>query len=547
MYAFTSTSGSAIGQPGKGLVFTGGQFHTLDPALPKVEAIAVANGRIVGRGSSADLRGAFPGFERTDLGGRTALPGFTDAHIHLPSYGLSLRRVELRGARSLPEAVEKVRAAAQQVRRGEWLRGRGWDKNLWPEDRFPTREDLDPVSPALPVLLSSKDGHLLWVNSVALRLAGIVRTTPDPPGGEIVRDRRGEPTGVLKETANDLIWRVVPLEGPEQIEDGIRAAVNAMHRLGITGVHNFVGTASLEGAPAFRVFQRLNERGELSLRVWTTIPEGALEDAVATGLRTGFGDEWLRVGPVKIFADGTLGSQTAAMLEPFEGQPGNTGIAVHTREELTDLVRRAVGGGFWCAIHAIGDRANRWVLDAFEASLDATRALGGRHRIEHVQLIHPDDLPRLSRLKVTASMQPVHATVDREIADRYWGRRSRTAYAWRSLLRAGTALAFGSDAPVETPDVFAGLYAAVTRKRAEEPQVRSWYPDEALEIDEAVRAYTTGAAYAAGQEGVQGRLLEGYCADFIAVDRDLFAAAPEELLSTRVMMTVVGGTVVYSA
>ncbi|MGH2405427.1 MAG: amidohydrolase, partial [bacterium] len=445
------------------------------------------------------------------------------------------------------EAVSRVGAAAKRARPGEWIRGRGWDKNLWPEDRFPTREDLDPVAPAVPVLLSSKDGHLLWVNSVALRLAGIDRTTPDPPGGEIARDRRGEPTGVLKETANDLIWRVVPMEGPEQIEDGIRAAVNAMHRLGITGVHNFVGTASLEGAPAFGVLQRLNERGELTLRVWTTIPEGALEHAVAAGLRTGFGDEWLRVGPVKVFADGTLGSQTAAMLEPFEGQPGNTGIAVHTREELIDLVRRAVGGGFWCAIHAIGDRANRWVLDAFEASLDATRALGARHRIEHVQLIHPDDLPRLSRLGVTASMQPVHATVDREIADRYWGRRSRTAYAWRSLLRAGTALAFGSDAPVETPDVFAGLYAATTRKRPEEPQVRSWYPDEALEIEEAVAAYTTGAAYAAGLEEMQGRLVEGYYADFIAVDRDLFAAAPEELLAARVMMTVIGGTVVYSA
>jgi len=533
--------------PGKGSVFTGGQFHTLDPALPRVEAIAVANGRIVARGRPADLRAAFPGFDRTDLGGRTALPGFIDAHIHLPSYGLSLRRVELREARSLREAVEKVRAAAQQVRQGEWLRGRGWDKNVWPEDRFPTREDLDPVAPATPVLLSSKDGHLLWVNSVAMRLAGIDRTTPDPPGGEIARDRRGEPSGVLKETAKDLVWRVVPMEGPDQIEDAIRAATNAMHRLGITGVHNFVGTASLEGAPAFAAFQRLSERGELSLRVWTTIPERTLEHAMASGLRTGFGSEWLRVGPVKIFADGTLGSQTAAMLEPFEEQPGNTGIAIHTREELADLVRRAVGGGFWCAIHAIGDRASRWVLDAFEASLDATRALGARHRIEHVQLIHPDDLPRLARLGVIASMQPVHATSDREIADRYWGRRSRTAYAWRSLMRAGTTLAFGSDAPVETPDVFQGLYAAVTRKRAEEPQGRSWYPDEALEIEEAVQAYTTGAAYAAGQEAVQGRLAEGCFADFITVDREIFAAPPEELLSTRVTTTVVGGTVVYSA
>lgn len=527
-------------------LFLNGNIHTLDQARPKAEALAVSSGRVVARGNTAELRAEFPRFTQIDLAGRTVLPGFTDAHIHLPSYGLSLRRVELRESRSLREAVAAVGAAAQKMRPGEWLRGRGWDKNLWPEDRFPGREDLDAVTSNNPVLLSSKDGHLLWVNSSALRLAGIDRTTADPPGGEIVRDARGEPTGILKETANELVWRRVPMEGPQQIEDGIRAAIAAMHRLGITGVHNFVGTASLEGAPAFGVFQRMNEREALPLRVWTTIPEGVLEHAIASGLRTGFGNEWLRVGPVKIFADGTLGSQTAAMLEPFEGQPGNTGIAIHTREELLDLVRRAVSGGFWCAIHAIGDRANRWVLDAFEANLEMSRAIGARHRIEHVQLIDPDDLPRLARLGVTASMQPIHATVDRDIANRYWGRRSRTAYAWRSLMAAGTALAFGSDAPVETPDVFQGIYAAITRKRAEEPDVPSWYPDEALEVDEAVAAYTTGAAHAAGQENVGGRLSEGCYADFIGLDRDLFAISPEEVLRARVEMTVVGGAVVHS-
>jgi len=531
----------------RGTLFLNGRLHTLDPAEPLVEAVAVQDGRIVARGGARELRERFPRFRPVDLGGRTALPGFVDAHIHLPSYGLSLRRVELRRARSLREAVALVGAAVRQARPGEWVRGQGWDRNLWPEDRFPAREDLDAVAPSTPVALSSKDGHLLWVNSVALHLAGVDRRTPDPPGGEIARDRRGEPSGILKETARDLIWAAVPPEGAEQIDEAIRAAVAALHRMGLTGAHTFVGTAALEGAPAFAALQRLAARGELRLRVWAALPESALAPAAATGPRTGSGDDWLRAGPVKIFADGTLGSQTAAMLEPFDGQPANTGIAIHPREELVALVRRAVEGGFWCALHAIGDRANRWALDALEAAQAVTRALGARHRIEHVQVLHPDDLPRLARLGVTASMQPIHATADRELADRYWGRRSRTAYAWRSLARAGTVLAFGSDAPVETPDVFQGLYAAVTRRRPGDPPERAWYPEEALDLAEAIRAYTLGPAYAAGMEGAQGRLAAGCFADLTVVDRDIFAVEPEELLSARVAMTVVGGEVVYGA
>jgi hypothetical protein len=293
-------------------------------------------------------------------------------------------------------------------------------------------------------------------------------------------------------------------------------------------------------------FQHLAARGELRLRVWATIPEDGLAHAAALGLRTGFGDEWLRVGPVKIFADGTLGSQTAAMLESFDGQPGNTGIAIHAREELVDLVGRAVAAGFWCAIHAIGDRANRWVLDAYEAHHEASRALGARHRIEHVQVLHRDDLPRLARLGVIASMQPIHCTSDRDIADRYWGARSRLAYAWQSLRRSGTILVFGSDAPVETPDVFQGLYAALTRRRGNEPDRPAWYPDESLPLNETLRAYTEMPAYAAGCEGVMGRLMEGYLADFVVLEGDPLAGPAEALLQAEVAATVVGGTAVYA-
>ena len=528
-------------------LFVNGRIRTMDRVHPAAGALAVSGGRILAAGRGSELRDAFPNFAQVDLGGRTVLPGFTDSHIHLPAYGIGLQRAELRDTRSVPEAVERVGDAAARTPAGRWVRGQGWDKNVWEEDRFPTRHDLDPVSPAVPVALSSKDGHLLWVNTAALRIAGIDDRTADPSGGAIARDAHGAPTGVLKETAKDLVWDVVPAIGADEVEDGIRTAQAVMHRLGITAIHNFVGTSSYDGGTTMAAFRLLAERGELRLRVWATIPEGALEHAAALGLRTGFGDEWLRVGPLKIFADGTLGSQTAAMLAPFDGQPDNVGIAIHSREELVDLVGRAVAAGFWCAVHAIGDRANRWVLDAYQIHRGASQAQQARHRIEHVQLLHRDDLPRLSSLDVIASMQPIHCTSDRDIADRYWGARNRWAYAWQSLRRAGTRLVLGSDAPVETPDVFQGLYAAVTRKRPGEPDRPAWYPDESLPLEDALRAYTEMPAFAAGTEAFMGRLAEGYLADFVVLEDDPFSGAPEALLRAEVAATVVGGTLVHAA
>src|SRR2546428_1493652 len=524
-----------------GILFTNGRIYTLEPSSSLAEALAVRDGRIAAIGRSADLRDSCSGFRRVDLGGRTVVPGFVDSHIHVPSFGLSLHLVDLTGTRSLVEAVGLVAVAVRRARPGTWVRGRGWNKNAWPEERFPAKDDLDPISPEHPVALSSRDGHLLWVNSAALRLARIDQRTPNPSGGEISRDGRGHPNGLIKEDAKQLIWKVMPPVDDETIEQGILTAAEALHRLGIVGVHSFVGTEGYEGAPAFAAYQRLHGRAALKLRVWTTLPVQALDAAAGAGTRTGFGNEWLRVGPVKIFADGTLGSQTASMLEPFDGQTGNTGIAVYTREELADLVARAVGGGFWCAIHAIGDRANRWVLDAYEAHAGASTRLGARHRIEHVQLLHPDDLSRLARLRVGASMQPIHATSDRDIADRHWGRRNQYAYAWRSLLGYGTALAFGSDAPVETPDVLQGVYAAVTRRRAGEPGGVSWHPQEALTVDEAFRAYSVGAAYASGQEDSGGALAAGEMGDFFGLPAELLPAAPLTPLNTPAEAAVAGG------
>lgn len=525
------------GGPAPVTLFTGLRARTLDPARPQATALAVAHGRVLAVGDDAALQAAFPRHRRVDCGGWWALPALSDSHIHLLAYGLSLRRLDLRECRSLADAVAAVAAAARQTPPGAWVLGRGWDRNRWAEGRWPTRDDLDPVSGGHPVALTSKDGHLLWVNSAALAAAGIDARTPDPPGGEIVRDAAGRPTGLLKEEAKAPVARLIERPDPATAEAAVQEAVRALHRFGVAAVHD------MEGPEAFTVLQEGHAGGRLRLRVWMTVPLDRLEAALALGLRTGTGDAWLRVGGVKIFADGTLGSQTASMLEPFDGQPGNTGIAIHDREALRALVGRAVEGGWWPVVHAIGDRANRDVLDAFAVVRDLAEVRGVRCRIEHAQLLHPDDLPRLAALGVIASMQPIHAIADREIADRYWGRRSRWAYAWRSLLDAGTVLAFGSDAPVETPDPWEGLYAAVARRR---PGEAPWYPEEAITPLEALRAYTVGAALAAGTERWAGRLAPGCLADFILTDRDVLGVPPEALRETRVLATVVGGEVVFA-
>ncbi len=525
-----------------GTLFEGGRIYTDAAGGAACAALAVCGGRVVAAGDTAELRARFPRFPRMPLDGCAVLPAFTDSHIHLAGFGFSLRDVDLRACPSLRDAVARVAAAAREARPGAWIRGGGWDKNLWPEGRFPRRDDLDPVTGAHPVVLRSKDGHTAWVNSVALVLAGITRDTPDPEGGVIARDTAtGEPTGLLAERAVHLAAAAAGRPGPADVEQAVQDAAAVLHRAGIAGVH------VMEGGDVLAACQRLRARGGLTLRVWMTIPEESLEAAAGLGLRTGFGDAVLRIGGVKIFSDGALGSQTASMLEPYDGQPDNLGVAVRTPEQLRALIGRASACGIAAVVHAIGDRANRSVLDAIEAAPPPADGTALRHRIEHAQLLHPQDLPRLASLGVIASMQPIHCTQDRDIADRYWGTRSRGAYAFRSLLRCGTRLAFGSDAPVETPDVLAGIYAAVARKRRHEPERPAWYPEERVTVAEAIHAYTAGAAYASGEERIKGRLLPGYVADFVALSRDPFAVPPEELPEIRVALTVVGGAVRYSA
>jgi hypothetical protein len=539
------TGWPAFGQPLGRAVFFGGPIRTLRPDRPLLEAVGVAGGRIVCTGSRAEVQSRLTtGDGRrprpVDLKGLALFPGLVDAHTHLGSYGLRLDWVDLDGVASLEEACGIVARAAAGAAPGKWVRGGGWNKNLWPGGRLPTRADLDRAAPGNPVALSSKDGHALWLNSEALRRAGITRDTPDPPGGEIVRDRSGEPTGILKEKAMDLGYRVVEQPSPEEYAACLERAARLANAHGLVGVHD------MEGRSSFRACQALAAAGRLSLRVWMYLPAehlGSLEDV---GLEGGFGGLYLTVAGVKAFLDGALGSQTADLLRPYEGGRDH-GLPTMQAEAFTDLVARAVRARLPVAVHAIGDRANRKALDAFEANLGATRAARLRHRIEHAQLVHPDDIPRFGRLGVVASMQPIHAPSDRDMAERYWGARCATAYAWRSLADAGAELAFGSDVPVETLDPIQGLYAAVTRKHPLDPGREAWYPEQALTLPEALWAYTGGAAGAVGAEREMGTIEVGKRADFTVLSDDVLADGfdPEALLQVRVVATVVGGNVVH--
>jgi predicted amidohydrolase YtcJ len=444
----------------------------------------------------------------------------------------------------LPEkslAVQRVADRVAVSKPGEWIVGQGWTQDFWPDKQFPSAADLDPVSPDNPVYLRAKSGHAAWVNRRVLQIAGIDRTTPDPDGGHIQHDEYGEPTGLLFENAMQLASSHVPGVTDEQMASQmVRAQAQALAS-GLTAIHDFDGSVCL------RVLQILRERGELSLRVLKNINDPYIEHAYGLGIRHGFGDDWIRIGGLKIFADGALGPRTALMVDPYEGEPDNYGIAVKDKEEIYQLVSRASAAGFPSTVHAIGDRAVHAVLDVYESVRHEEAARGElpdtrRHRIEHVQIVHPDDVTRLKVLNVIASMQPIHATSDYQMANAYWGARSRLAYNARIQIDQGTIVAFGSDSPIDPFDPLKGIYAAVTRRRPDGlPGPDGWYPENRLTLDEALRGFTIGPAYAAGLEDRQGQLAQGFLADLVVLDHDLTCIAPEEILETQALATMVDG------
>jgi predicted amidohydrolase YtcJ len=522
------------------LILHNGRVFTVDRANPWAEAVACAQGRILAVGSNDDVTSLAGSATRViDVGQRLVLPGLTDAHVHFLHYVMQHQQVCLFGVNCLEEVRQRVRRAVEQAPPGSWVQGWGWDEFGW--DVPPHRRLLDDIAPRTPVVLKRMDMHTWWVNAAALDLAGISAETPDPARGGIER-------GILREwDAIRLVERHIPQPDEPTLLKWLLAGISEAHCLGLTGIHD--QRVEQEGQVSFRLFQELRRRGQLDLRVHLNIAAERLAETSAVGLQSGFGDDRLWMGHVKAFADGTMGSQTGLMLDPFEGQPDNWGMAVASTESLAQLMDEAVEAGFSLSVHAIGDRAVRELLDVLGDGPSRTDKCDRHdelpHRIEHVQLIHPDDLPRLGQYGIVASMQPVHLMTDWPTADRLWGQRSRYAYALRSLWDHGTRLAFGSDAPVAPLNPMLGIYAAVARQDGGGHPKGGWYPEERISVAEAVHGYTMGPAYAAGRQGVSGSISPGKWADMVVLSRDLFRIPAAEIKETSVYLTIFDGQIVY--
>ena len=511
------------------ILFAGGRIHT--GTGRSAEALLARDGRIVAVGRLSDVSPEAGRAERVDLAGGLMVPGWTDCHVHFMWWAIQMGQVDLRDAATLEEALVRIEAQARSLPPGAWLLGGRFDKNRW--GRWPTAAELDRATTGRPAALRSRDGHARWLNTAALRAAGIDAARTSPAGGEIERDARGLPTGILKENANWLVEAVIPEPSAAECLAAVRLGQTEAWRRGIIGIED------LEQANAREAFRLLNEDGELGLRVEMGIPRLDLTAAIDAGLRTGDGDDWLRTGHCKIFTDGALGSQTAALEEPYEGTDAR-GILTIEPDELRRDVDRAAAAGVAVAIHAIGDRAVRVALDAIEPTRRTHPRL--RQRIEHVQLVREADLERFGRLGIIPSVQPIHATSDRDLVDEHWGlERARRAYPWRSLAAHGAVLAFGSDAPVEPIDPLLGIHAAVARKRPGDPD--RWHPEEALTLDEALAGYAAGAAYATGRDRERGTFVPGMWCDATILDRDLAATPTEDWPGASVTGTVTAGIV----
>jgi len=534
------------------LILVGGRLHTQDPDYPRATAVAIQGRHLKAVGADDEIRSlARPGTRVVDLEGRLVLPGMTDGHVHYYDWSLGLRRLPLAETSSLADLKRRVAAQAEEMEPGEWILGQGWNESRWPEGRMPTRDDLDAVAPDHPVIIWRNDLHLAVVNSRGLEEAHITADTPNPPEGVIDRDASGEPTGILRELAINLVSEVIPDPTEEETVDAMREGFPILHRLGITGLHDYRIMGGADGPPAFRAYERLQAEGELDLRLWMHIPGEKLREAAALGMRTGVGDDYLRVGHVKLFSDGGQGARTAWMLEPYE-DTGESGMPLTPMGEIHEAVRLADRSGLAVAVHAIGDRANRELIGVFEEVLGGPRRAdtappAAPHRIEHVQVIQPEDVERLARLGVVASVQPIHCPDDIPMVETSVGPRGRFAYPFRDMLEAGVPMAFGSDCPVANPNPMFGIHAAVTRQMRDGTPAGGWYPEQRLTVAEAVWGFTMGTAYVSGRDNHLGSITPGKLADLVVLDRDILAlgeTAPEEIARAEVVMTVFDGRVV---
>ena len=529
-----------LGVVNDNLMLLNGKIYTMDPQHPKAEAVAIRDHKIIAVGKNTDVENlGRANFRVINLEGKTVIPGLIDGHTHFLSLAYRLNKANLEGISSFEKLLSVIADFCRDLTPKEWVVGDGWDKNIWGDESIFTRETLDKICPQNPVALQSKDHHVLWVNSLVLQFAGVDENTDDPSGGKIVKDPlTGKPTGILKENAIGLVWDKIPSLSAQVCRELFRKALKMANSFGLTGIHNF------EDQEAFRLFQGLWLDENLTLRVSHWIADGDLDSVICLGIGSSFGNEYLRFGGVKLYCDGTLGSQTALMFEPYEGSSDNFGIEVTSLEELTEITKKASYAGISVSIHAIGDKGVHNALSAIESSVPNTEGKNRlRHRIEHIQLLHPNDIERFKRLNVISSVQPVHAPADRPIAEKYWGKRCHSAYAYKTLSTHGALLVFGSDAPIESLDPLKGIYAAVMRKKPGEKE--SWNPGERLSVAKAVHAFTQGASFASYEENIKGSIQAGKLGDLVILSQDIFETDPEIIPDTKVEYTILGGRIVY--
>ena len=533
------------------LILLDGRIWTENPQQPEAEAIAIDGNLIMSVGSSATIRKlAGPDCKIIDLGGRRVVPGFNDAHVHLLGGGDSLISVQLGDASSAEEFRRRIGDYARSLPRGAWIRNGNWDHQRWTPAVLPTHELIDADTPDNPVFVWRLDGHMALANAVAMRLAGLDRNTKDIPGGEIVRDQEGNPTGILKDEATSLVERVMPPLSERELDAALNAAMREAASHGVTSVQNmWDGPADQYSAMKFREFQKFARAGTLTVRIYSANPLRDWKSLATTGVQAAFGSPVLRMGNLKSFADGALGSETAWMDAPFSDRPGYSGLASADFMDSAGTyasIRGADQAGLQISIHAIGDRAIHTVLDLFEHAVRENGPADRRFRIEHVQHLRPEDAARFAPLGIIASMQPYHAIDDGRWAEKELGReRIQSSYAWRLLLDHGAVLAFGSDWPVAPLDPLIGIYAAATRRTLDGKNPQGWVPQQRITVAEALHAYTFGSAFAEHQEQVKGSLQPGKLADLVVLTDDIFRIATTDLDKVRVYMTVFDGSVIY--
>lgn len=541
-----ATLGAAPAVPVADVLVTNARIYTVDEARPRAEAMAIKDGRVLFVGP-ARLAAAHRGATTrvVDAGGQAVIPGMTDAHGHVTGLGEALRNVDLVGTSSYDEVIARVVARARTTPKGRWIVGRGWDQNDWPDTRFPSHEALSRAVPDHPVALARVDGHALLANAAAMAAAGVGAGTPDPDGGRLERGAGGAPTGVFVDRAMGLVAGRIPAATDAEIREAILAAVKELQRWGITGVHD-------AGAPpaVLAAYEALAAAKAYDLRIYAMIADdsAALARWFRRGPLVGAGDGRLWVRSLKLYGDGALGSRGAALLEPYSDDPHNRGLVISDVAHVRGVAERALRAGFQVCTHAIGDRANRNVLDAYEAALAAVPTPDHRFRIEHAQVVHPADLPRFAALGVIPSMQASHQTSDMYWAEqRLGGTRVLGAYAWRTLLDGGSIIPNGSDFPVEAVNPLLSFHAAVARQDAQDWPAGGWHPEQRMTREEALRAMTLWPAVAAFQERELGSLTPGKRADFVVLDRDIMTVPVADILKARVRQTWVGGTLTYEA